>query len=101
MTASGTTYRYVVKIEHNINLSRRGESSDMKTPHSRSRENETLTHTTRYKKNMFTLRTTSPSHNTRRVMRSRRRTWENGVNTIKSLGTTPKNVAPRNHSWLR
>jgi hypothetical protein len=42
---------------------------------------------TRDREKMATLRTTSPSHNTRRVMRSRR-TKENGVNTIKSLGTT-------------
>jgi hypothetical protein len=77
------------------NLSRRGESLDLQTPHSRSREKVAPTHKTRDRENMATLRTTSPSHNTRRVMRSRRRTWENGVNTIKSLGTTLKNVCSK------
>ena len=48
---------------------------------------------------MDALRTTSPSRNPRMVMRSRRRTRENGVNTIKSIGTTPKNVTPSSHWW--
>jgi hypothetical protein len=82
-----------------INLSRRGESLDLQTPHSRSREKAAPTHTARDREKMATLRTTSPSHNTRREMRRRRRTRENGVSTIKSLGTTLKNVAPSSHSW--
>jgi hypothetical protein len=57
-----------------INLSRRGESLDLQTPHSRSREKVAPTHKTRDRENMATLRTTSPSHNPRRVMRSQRRT---------------------------
>jgi hypothetical protein len=81
------------------NLSRKGESLDLQTPHSRSREKAAPTHTTRDQVEMVSLRTTSPSHNTRRAMRRRRRTRENGVSTIKSLGTTPKNVAPSSHSW--
>jgi hypothetical protein len=52
-----------------INLRRRGESLDLQTPHSRSREKAAPTHKTRDRENMATLRTTSPSHNTRRVMR--------------------------------
>jgi hypothetical protein len=82
------------------NLSRKGESLDLQTPHSRSREKASPTHTKRDQVEMATLRTTSPSHNTRREMRRQRRTQENGVSTIKSLGTTPKNVAPSSHSWL-
>jgi hypothetical protein len=35
----------------------------------------------------------------RRAMRRRRRTRENGVSTIKVLGTTPKNVTPSSPSW--
>jgi hypothetical protein len=56
---------------------------------------EAQNHKKRDRENMVALKTTSPSHNIRRIMRSRRRTQENGANTIKSLGTTPKNVAPR------
>ena len=48
----------------------------------------------RDRENMDTLGTTSPSHNKRRVMKIRR-THENGVNIIKYLGTTLKNVSPR------
>jgi hypothetical protein len=81
------------------NLSRNDESLDLQTPHSRSREKAAPTHTTRDQVEMVTLRTTSPSCNTRREMRRRRRTWENGVSTIKVLGTTPKNVTPNSPSW--
>jgi hypothetical protein len=81
------------------NLSRKGESLDLQTSHSRSREKSAPTHTKRDQVEMDALRTTSPSHNTIREMKRRRRTWENGVSTIKSLGTTPKNVTPRSHSW--
>jgi hypothetical protein len=82
------------------NLSRRGESLDLQIPHNRTREKEALTHKTRDKEKMATLRKTSPSRYTRRIMRSRRRKWENDVNTIKVLGTTLKNVAPRSDWWL-
>jgi hypothetical protein len=81
------------------NLSRRGESLDLQTPHSQSREKVAPTHKTRDREKMATLRTTSPSCNTRRVMRRSKKDTENGVNTIKSLGTTPKNVTPSSHSW--
>jgi hypothetical protein len=81
-----------------INLSKRGESLDLKTPHSGSREKATPTHTTRDEENMATLRTTSLIRNTRGVMRRGHR--KNGVNTIKSLDTTSKNVTPSSHSWL-
>jgi hypothetical protein len=74
---------------------------DLQTPHNQRREKEAPNHTTRDKENMATLRTTSPRCNTRRVMRSRRRTRENGVNTIKSLGTPSNNVSSRIHSWSR
>jgi hypothetical protein len=56
-----------------INLSRRGESLDLQTPHSQSREKAAPTHKTRDRENMVSLRTTSPSHNPRRVMRSQRK----------------------------
>jgi hypothetical protein len=71
-----------------INLSRRGESLDLQIPHSGSREKEVTTPQTRDRSKMATLRKTSTSHNLRRVMRSRIRTWESGVNIIKSLGKT-------------
>jgi hypothetical protein len=77
------------------NLGRRGASLDLQTPHSRSRERETPIYMERDRENMDTLGTTSPSHNRRRVMKIRRRTQENGVNIIKYLGTTLKNVSPR------
>jgi hypothetical protein len=77
------------------NLSRRGVSLDLQTPHNRSRENETPICMERDRENMDTLGTTSPSHNRRRVMKIRRRTHENGVNIIKYIGTTLKNVALR------
>jgi hypothetical protein len=79
------------------NLSRRGKSLDLETPHSRSREKEAPTQKIRERENMATLKKTSPSENTRKVMRNRIRTRENGVNTIKSLGTTLKNVTPSSH----
>jgi hypothetical protein len=82
------------------NLSRRGESLDLQNPHNRRREKVAPTHTTRDREKMATLRKNSPRCNTRRAMRRQRRTQENSVNTIKSLGTTRKNVAPRIHSWL-
>jgi hypothetical protein len=77
------------------NLGRRGASLDLQTPHSRSRENETPIRMERDRENIDTLGTTSPSHNRRRVMKIRRRTQENGVNIIKYLGTTLKNVSSR------
>jgi hypothetical protein len=76
-------------------LGRRGASLDLQTPHSRSREKETPIRMERDRENMDTLGTTSPSHNRRRVMKIRRRTQENGVNIIKYLGTTLKNVSSR------
>jgi hypothetical protein len=95
ITSLGATYRYAFKIEQN--LRKRGESLDLKTPHKRSREKVAPTHKKRDIENMASLRKTSPSRNPIRVMRIRRRTQENGVNIIKSLGTTPKNVAPSSH----
>jgi hypothetical protein len=81
-------------------LSKNDESLDLQTPHRRSREKATPTHTTRDQVKMATLRTTSPSRDTRREMRRRRRKHENGVSTIKVLGTTPKNAAPSSPLWL-
>jgi hypothetical protein len=77
------------------NLSRRGGSLDLQTPHNRIKENETPICMERDRENMDTLGTTSPSYNIRRVMKIRRRTHENGVNIIQYLGTTLKNVSPR------
>jgi len=79
------------------NLSRRGKSLDLQTPHSRRKEKVAPMHKTRDRENMVSLGTISPSHKKIMVMRSRRRIQENGVNTIKSLGITPNNVAPRSH----
>jgi hypothetical protein len=84
-----------------INLSRRGNSLDMKTPDNLRKEIVAPTHATRDRENMATLSTTCPRINRGRVMRSQRRTWENGVNTIKVPGTTLKNVTPTSHSWPR
>jgi hypothetical protein len=83
------------------NLSRRSESLDLQTPHIQSRAKAAPTHKKMDRTKMATLRKTSPSCNTRRVMRIQRRTQESGANTIKSLGTTPKNVSPRSHWWSR
>jgi hypothetical protein len=52
-----------------INLSRRGESLDLQTLHSRSRAKASLTDTTRDRSEMDSLRPTSPNHNTIREMR--------------------------------
>jgi hypothetical protein len=52
-----------------INLSRKGESLDLQTPHSRSRAKAAPTHIARDQVKMVTLGTTSPSRNTRRAMR--------------------------------
>jgi len=65
-----------------INLSRRGESSDLQTPHNRSREKVTPTHTLRDRANIAALRKTSPSRNTRRAMRRWRRTHKNDVSRM-------------------
>jgi hypothetical protein len=78
-------------------LRRIGESLDLRTPHNRSREKVAPTHKTRDRANMTSLSKTSPGRNKIKVMRSQKRTEESGVNTIKSLGTTPKNVAPSSH----
>jgi hypothetical protein len=64
-------------------------------------EKEAPTHIERNRENMATLRTISPRCNTIREMKRRRKTWENGMNTIKYLGRTLKNVAPSSHLWLR
>jgi hypothetical protein len=80
-------------------LSRRGERFDLKTPHSRSREKETPIHTVRDRDEMASLRTTITSHNKISEMRRQLRTRENGVSTIKSLGTKLNNYAPSSHSW--
>jgi len=86
-----TTYR---------NLRRNSESLDLQTPDSRSRAKAAPTHIIRDQVKMDTLKTTIPSHNTRREMRRQRRTRKSGVSTIKVLGTTPKNIAPSSPSWL-
>jgi hypothetical protein len=88
----GRTYRYVVKIEQKFKQKRRefGSANSAKVA---------PTHKERDRENMATLRTTSPSCNTRREMIRRRGTQENGVSTIKALGTTLKNSAPRSHPW--
>jgi hypothetical protein len=93
----GTTYRYSVKIEKNFK--KNDESLDLQTPHNRSRAKETPTHTSRDQVEMATLKKIHPRCNTRREMRRQIRTWENGVITIKFLGTTPMNVAPSSPSW--
>jgi hypothetical protein len=97
ITSLGTTYRYVVKIEQKFKQKRQefGSANSSQPKQGKGSPNPQK----RDRENMATLRTTSPSRNTRRVMRSQRRTQENGVNTIKSLGTTPKNVTPSSHSW--
>jgi hypothetical protein len=74
-------------------------SLDLQTPHIRSRAKETPTHIARDQVAMASLGTICPSRNTRRSTRRRRRTRENGVSTIKVLGTTPTNVAPISPSW--
>jgi hypothetical protein len=68
----GTNYRYTVKIKHKFKQKRRDFGSQ--TPHSRSREKASTTHKARDQVRMVTLRTTNPSHNTRREMRRQRRT---------------------------
>jgi hypothetical protein len=64
----GTTYRYVIKIEQKFKQTRQefgyANSSQPK------KEKVAPTHTTRDREKMSTLRTTSPSRNTIRVMRS-------------------------------
>jgi hypothetical protein len=82
-----------------INLSRNDECLDLQTPHSQNREKATPTHKVRDQVEMVALRKIRPSHNTSRAMRRRRKTWENGVSTIKVFGTTPTNVAPSSPSW--
>jgi hypothetical protein len=74
------------------NLSRRGKSLDLQTPHIRSRVKVAATHIEREQDEMATLGKTIPSRNTTREMRIRRKR-ANGVSTIKSIGTTLKNVS--------
>jgi hypothetical protein len=82
-----------------INLRRRSEILDLKSPHGKRNVKVAPTHKIRDKTKMATLRTTSPSCNLRRVTRTRRRTWESVVNATKSLGTTLNIVSPSNHWW--
>ena len=77
-----------------ISLRRNGESLDLQTPHSQRREKVSPTHIESHQVDMSMLKKTSPSRNTRISMRRQRRTRENGVSTIKVLGTTPNNASP-------
>jgi hypothetical protein len=63
----GMTYRYVVKIKQKFK--QKGESLDLQTPNSRSRAKASPTHIARDQVEMVALRTTIPSHNTRRAIR--------------------------------
>jgi hypothetical protein len=57
-----------------INLSRNEESLDLQTPHNRSREKVTRTHTEKDQDEMAALKTIHPRCNTRREMKRQRRT---------------------------
>jgi hypothetical protein len=50
-------------------LRRKGDILDLQNPHRQRREKVAPTHTIRDQVEMFTLRTTIPSHNTRRAMK--------------------------------
>jgi hypothetical protein len=82
------------------NLNKRSGNLDLQNPHSISREKVTPTHITKDRARMDPLKTTSPSHKKIRVMIRRRKTLGSGVNSIKSPGITPMNVAQKSHWWL-
>jgi hypothetical protein len=64
----GASYRYIVKIEKKFKQKRQ-EFGSTNTSHLKQGNNGT-NKKTRDKENMAALRTTSPSHNPRRVMRN-------------------------------
>ena len=81
----------LLKSSRNLNT-RTNESSGLQIHNNQSMTKKTLTNS---------LPKTSPSHRKRRVTRRQRRTPENGAISTKAPGTTPMNVAPNNHWWLR
>jgi hypothetical protein len=85
------------------NLSKRtsGSSGSANPSNNQSMVRVALTPREKDRERMASPRTTSPSHQQRRVMGSQRRTLESGVSSTKSLGTILMNVTPNNHCWLR
>jgi hypothetical protein len=87
ISSLGATYRYVVKLSRNLSTRTRG-SLGFQICNNQSMVNTTLT---------TNLHKTSPSHMKIRVTERRRRKLENGVISIKYLGTTPMNVTQNSH----
>jgi hypothetical protein len=75
------------------------ESSNLQIHKNQSMVRVALTPRPKDKERMANPRITIPSHQQRRVMGSQR-TLENGVSSIKSLGTILMNFAPNSHFWL-
>ena len=96
---SCTSYSYLTRNEIYSKSKSLEKYICSNTPHFWRREKASPTHTARDREKRATLRTTNPSHNKRREIKRWRRTQENGVSTIKSLGITLNNVAPRSHLW--
>jgi hypothetical protein len=82
------------------NLSRRGESLDLQTPHNRSREKATQP-TKQGTKKIWPLSGQPVQAQHKKGNEKSKKDTGNGVNTIKSLGTTSNNVTPRSHGWPR
>jgi hypothetical protein len=94
----GTTCRYTVKIEQKFKQ-KRHEFGSTNPSQSKQGKGDTNPH------NKGPSRDGCPQENHSKTQHKKgnektNKDTENGVSTIKSLGTTPKNVAPRSHSWL-
>jgi hypothetical protein len=77
-------------------------SLSLKICHNKSMEKETLTHIMKdISKRKENLKRSSPRCRKIRVTRSLIKTPESGVSSTKSPGTTPMNVAQKNHWWSR
>jgi hypothetical protein len=69
----------------------------LQTHHNKRTVKVALTPKEKDRARMVSPRKTSPRHQKRRVMGSRRRTLESGVSSTKTLDTTLMNVAPNIH----
>jgi hypothetical protein len=96
----GVTYRYVVKSSRNLS-SKTSSSLGQQIRNNRSMVRVDLNSREKDRERMENPKTTSPSHQKRRVMESRRRKLESGVSSTKSLDTILINITPNSHYWLR
>jgi hypothetical protein len=97
ITSLGTTYRYVVKIEQKFKQKRRefGSANSSQPKQGKGGPNPQNKGQRKYGHSQDNQ--SKPQH--KKGNEKSKKDTESGVNTIKSLGTTPKNVTPSSHWW--